>query len=57
MHHFGFLTSKCNLPEAASPELAARGLEGWLDAAGEADGGKKSTGTLRRFAESAERPG
>ena len=41
MHHFGFLTSKCNLPEAASPELAERGLEGWLDAAGEADGGKK----------------
>jgi glutamate-ammonia-ligase adenylyltransferase len=53
MHHFGFLNSKCDLPEAASAELAERGMERWLDAAREADGETDSTEGLRRFAERA----
>jgi len=53
MHHFGFLNSKCSLPAAASPELAALGMERWVDAAKHADDGAAATDGLRRFAESA----
>ena len=35
MHHFGFLNSKSALPEPSSPEMAALGLERWLEAAAE----------------------
>ncbi|MBI2977404.1 MAG: bifunctional [glutamine synthetase] adenylyltransferase/[glutamine synthetase]-adenylyl-L-tyrosine phosphorylase [Rhodospirillales bacterium] len=53
MHHFGFLNSKCALPAAASPELAARGLEQWLEAAGEAARSTDASNDLLRFAEQA----
>ena len=33
MHDFGFLNSKCALPEAASQEMAELGLERWLETA------------------------
>ena len=36
MHDFGFLNSKCALPEAASPERVEVGLSRWLEAATEA---------------------
>ena len=46
MHDFSFLNSKCALPEPASAEKAALGLEHWLEAAeiaGLSDLAKQST--------------
>ncbi len=53
MHHFGFLSSKCALPAAASKELAARGFEQWIEAAGEAARSSASARDLLQFAERA----
>ncbi len=57
MHHFGFLNSKCALPAPASPEMAARGLEQWLEAAGAASGttdeAPENAADLRRYAAAA----
>jgi len=53
MHHFGFLDSKCALPAPASPEMAARGLEQWLEAAGDAARSSDASNDLLRFAEQA----
>ena len=53
MHHFWFLTSKCDPPAAASPEQAALGLERWLEAANEAGSSSDATAGLGQFAEEA----
>ena len=37
MHDFGFLNSKCALPEAANPEMAELGLERWLETVRDAE--------------------
>ena len=57
MHHFWFLTSKCDPPAAASAEQAALGLERWLEAAKEADCSSDATAGLGQFAaEAANHP-
>ena len=50
MHHFWFLTSKCDSPAAASAEQAALDLERWVEAANEAGDTSDATAGLGQFA-------
>ena len=50
MHHFWFLTSKCDPPAAAPAEQAALDLEHWVEVANEAGDMSDATAGLCQFA-------